>query len=259
MPYWYDGYRHFFSPANAARAILTNLHELEKVVHGNWPFTLALLLAIPIIAVPHPSRTWGWVGGSRAWPVWLPPLLGILLYLQVHLEGRYIAAFVTILATLPFLIGSRSPTRMAMAALALLVAGTVINLDRQLKPAIQLAIHRADPESGGQWAIAQYLAQAGLKPGDRVASVTTLNDIRCTWAYAARLHVVADIGNDAFDPGLQQQDFNLFWTDPAIQADVLRLFRQQGAVAVVVPHAATPPLTPVWQSIAGTDAWLLRF
>ena len=113
-------------------------------------------------------------------------------------------------------------------------------------------------QRGGQWDIARYLTQSGLEPGDKVASVTTLNDIRCTWAYAAGLHIVTNIGNDAYSPQNQQQDFNLFWTDPATQQDVLRLFREQGAVAVVVPIANTPPVGSNWQQIPNTQAWLLR-
>ncbi len=112
--------------------------------------------------------------------------------------------------------------------------------------------------SGGQWTIATYLTQSGLRPGDKVATVTIGNNIRCTWAYAADLHIVADIGNDAFKPESQPRDFNAFWTDSAIQQEVLRLFREQGAVAVVVPTADTPPIPGLWQPIPNTNAWVLR-
>jgi len=266
MPFWYDGYRHFFSPANALRAILTNLRELEKVLHENWPLFLALALctAILIYSVPHPSRFWGWVAGPKSWPIWLPSILGVVLYLQVHLEGRYIAPFVTILAVVPFLAAASASPRTRTLALAVLLAGTAVNLARQLDQTAFRALHPSVVigDNQAQWAIAQYLTQSGLKPGDRVASVTTLNDIRCTWAYAARLHIVAAIGNDAYsqDPA-QYEDFQLFWTDPDIQADVLRLFRKQGAVAVIVPRVSflNPPLNSSWQSIPNTYAWVLRF
>jgi hypothetical protein len=256
MPYWYDGYRHFFSPVNAVRAIATNLHELEKVLHESTFFVLAWLFAATLLIYATFSRPGliGRVEARGAWPFYLPSLFGIILYLQVHLEGRYIAAFVAILTMLPFLVCARLRPRMSRLALPLLVVGTLTNLFHQFEP----ALHRGAPETGGQWTIAQYLIHSGLQLNDKVASVSTLNDIRCTWAYAARLHIVADIGNDAYSPQDQQQDFNLFWTDPAIQQDVLRLFRQQGAIAVIVPHAQSNALTAAWQSIPGTDAWLLR-
>ncbi len=93
--YWYDGYRDFISPRNAIRAIAVNLHELEKILHENWPFTLGLILAFALLtytaSVPHPSRPLRWVE-RRLWPLYVPSLLGIALYLQVHLQARYIAA-----------------------------------------------------------------------------------------------------------------------------------------------------------------------
>jgi hypothetical protein len=258
MHFWYDGYKHFFSPLNAIRAVATNLHALEAVLHENWPFTLAIFLCAALALykpVPHPSRPSRWVG----LPLWLPSLLGIALYVQVHLEGRYIAPFVAILAIAvgcPIFgadlsrvdQGDTPSTRFAHLGAIILIAATLLTLYPRLKPT----------SPSDQWRMAAFLVQSGLHPGDKVASVSTLNDIRCTWAYAARLHIVADIGNDAYTPQDQQRDFNLFWSQPAVQQDVLRLFRQQGAAAVIVPHAQSPALNPSWQSIPGTDAWLLR-
>ena len=265
LHYWYDGYGHFFSPINALRAVAASLHELEKVLHENWPFTLALALALALLvyggSFAHPSGPLRWVGSKPLpiWPLYFPALFGLALYIQVHLEGRYIAAFVAILAITPFLL-VESPRRKT-AILILLVAGSAADLSLQLRPAVFRAMRHADMQRGGQWDIASYLTQSGLEPGDKVASVTTLNDIRCTWAYAAGLRIVANIGNDAYSPQNQQQDFQLFWTDPATQQDVLRLFREQGAVAVIVPTAPTAPTSAIsanWQQIPSTDTWILR-
>jgi hypothetical protein len=249
IPYWYDGYRHFFSPVNALRSIAVNLHALESVLHENWPITLAIVFAITILWVPHLRQShrlrWGLL---RAWPIYLPSLLALVLYLQVHLEARYIAAFLAVLAIFPLLISR--PLRLVVPAI--LLAGTALNLGLHLR--------LTRPEFTPQWTIARYLTASGLHPGDRVASVTTLNDIRCTWAYAAGLHIVADIGNDAYDPQSQQQDFDLFWRDPAIQSDVLRLFREQGAIAVIAPSVppSNPPIAGNWQPIPNTNAWVLK-
>src|ERR1019366_4101533 len=190
------------------------------------------------------------------WPLYFPALFGLALYIQVHLEGRYIAAFLAILDITPFLL-VESPRRKT-AILILVVAGSATDLSLQLRPAFLRAINHSYMQRGGQWEIAHYLTQPGLQPGDKVASVTTLNDIRCTWAYAAGLHIVANIGNDAYSPENQQQDFQLFWSDPVTQQDVLRLFREQGAVAVVVPVATPPPVGSGWQQIPNSQAWVLR-
>lgn len=260
LHYWYDGYTGFISPRNTVRAVAVNLHELEKVFHENWPFTLAIVVALFLIisGMPRRSRTLQWMGTRilPLWPIYLPSIFGIALYLQVHLEARYIAPFVAILTLLPFL--TFDSLRFRKACLLLVIAGTVADLTLQLRPSALRAIHRADMLYGGQWTIADYLTKSGLRPGDKVATVTTGNNIRCTWAYAAGLHVIASIGNDAYNPQDQQQDFNLFWTDPVTQQDVLRLFREQGAVAVVVPFAAKPPIPGHWNAIPSTNAWLLH-
>ncbi len=267
LHYWYDGYNHFFSPINAVRSIAVNLHELEKVLHENWPFTLALALAFLILAttnwVPHLNRSSIAIQVERKlWPLYLPSLLGIALYLQVHLEGRYIVAFIAILAVLPFLAVESFRPRIRASILIILICGTVVDLARLLDLTLFRAIHPeiVERESRHQWTIAAYLNQSGLKPGDRIAAVGTGNDIRCTWAYAANLRIVAVIGNDAYDPDKQQEDFLDFWSKPEIQQDVLRLFREQGAVAVVVPafRPFDDPIDPRWQRIPNTDAWLLR-
>jgi hypothetical protein len=259
LHFWYDGYNHFFSPVNALRAILTNFHALEAVLHENAAAILAVLLCASILLLRQSGRRTHLRRFGRAWQLWLPSVLGIALYVQVHLEGRYIAAFVAILALLPVVAAESTPIppRLRVLLLLILIPSTLLDLAAQLRLPIQRAARHTPPETGGQWIIASYLRQAGLHPGENVASVSTLNDIRCTWAYAAGLHIVADIGNDAYDPESQQQDFTLFWTDPATQQDVLRLFREQGAVAVVAPDAPQA-LTPAWQPIPNTHAWLLR-
>jgi hypothetical protein len=80
----------------------------------------------------------------------------------------------------------------------------------------------------------------------------------CTWAYVGGVRVVAEIGNDAFDPAGQATDFALFTDNPAAQQASLRLFRKAGAVAVIVPHAGKPPRGPGWQQVPGTQAWVYR-
>jgi hypothetical protein len=141
----------------------------------------------------------------------------------------------------------------------LIVLGGTADLLVQLRQPIVLALHRAPVQTAGQWRIAHYLTAAGLRPGDKVASVSDANVIRCAWAYGARVRIVAAIGNDAYDGYAPDQlrDLHRFFDDPAVQARDLDLFRQQGAVAVVAPDLPFSPADPGWQSVSGTHAWVL--
>jgi hypothetical protein len=198
-----------------------------------------------------------------AWPWILPSILGILLYQQVHLEHRYIAGFVAVLFIAPVLgielWGAPLSPKTTTVMMLLIVLGGTADLLVQLRQPIVLALHRAPVQTAGQWRIAHYLTAAGLRPGDKVASVSDANVIRCAWAYGARVRIVAAIGNDAYDGYAPDQlrDLHRFFDDPAVQARDLDLFRQQGAVAVVAPDLPFSPADPGWQSVSGTHAWVL--
>jgi hypothetical protein len=258
LVYWYDGYHRFFRPANALRAFAQNLHALEAILHENAPLTLALILGAAIFLANQRRR--GIRAMLHAWPFFLPALLGVAVYLQVHIEGRYIAGFLAVLAMLPFLatdLRSLSPRRRTLLLLILLT-GSAANLATHLRTPLRLALHAANTEASPQWKLARALQQLGLQPGDRVASVSSQNVIRCTWAYAARLHIVAALGNDAFDPQSQAQDLQHFFADPATQNQILALFRQAGARAVVAPNLP-PSIAPAspWRHVPQTNAWVL--
>jgi len=261
MPYWYDGYRHFTKLGNALRAIPANLRYTAGAVAHNAGLLLAVLVCavLALRAKRGPGRLHRIL---FAWPWILPSLFGILLYQQVHLEHRYIAGFVAILAVAPILgieLGDRLLPRTAMLMLALIAVGGAVDLLIQLRQPIVLALHRAPVQTEGQWRIAHFLTASGLRPGDKVASVSDVNVLRCAWAYGARVRIVAAIGNDAYDgyPPDQLRDLHRFFDDPAVQARDLALFRQQGAVAVVAPDLPFTTTDPGWQPVPGTNSWVL--
>jgi hypothetical protein len=260
MVYWYEGYRRFFDFKNLARALVENSHALKYVFQEIIPVALVVALCF---FLAFWSRAGDRVGVRRSlnpWLLYLPSMLGILVLLLIHIEGRYVAGFVSVLAMAPFLRSDRwGPRRSALraAALILLVMATVFNISERLHVAVRLAVARTDMQSGGQWAVAQYLQKLGLKEGDRVASVSPGNNIRCTWAYASRVHVVAALGNDAYDPESQIEDLHLFFDNPSTREQVLQLFREQGAVAVVATEIPFDVSSPGWQRVPGSKAWVL--
>ncbi|MBB5342867.1 G protein-coupled receptor family protein [Tunturibacter empetritectus] len=259
--YWYEGYRQFFDLKNSARALVGNSHGLKYVFQEIIPVALVVALCFCVAFWPRAGDRVGAGRSLNPWLLYLPSLLGIFTFLLVHVEGRYVAGFLCVLGMAPLLRldnwrgGLRSGVR--AAALLLLLLATVFNSTERLRGAVRLAAAGTDMQSGGQWAVAEYLRGVGLKAGDRVASVSPGNDIRCTWAYAAGLHVVAAIGNDAYDPRNQMEDLHLFFDSPSIQVEILELFRKQGAVAVVATEIPFEVSSPGWQRAPGSKAWVL--
>ncbi|WP_433969207.1 hypothetical protein [Tunturiibacter gelidiferens] len=261
MVYWYEGYRPFFSFRNAAQAVLVNLRTSKYVFQEIIPVAIVVVLCFCIAFWPRAGDRVGARPSLSQWFLYLPSLLGIFVLLLIHVEGRYVAGFLCVLAMAPFLrLDSwRGPLRSGVrtVALLLLVMASVFNSAERLRGAVRLAVARTDMQSGGQWAVAQYLQGLGLKAGDRVASVSPGNDMRCTWAYASRVHVVAALGNDAYDPQNQIEDLHLFFDDPSTQEQVLQLFRKQGALAVVATEIPFDVSSQGWQRVPGSKAWVL--
>jgi hypothetical protein len=262
-PYWYEGYRHYTRLGNALRAFVANLRPTAGALAHNVGFVLAALLCGLLALRRQREKRATLRRLLGAWPWIVPSLLAILLYEQVHIEARYIAGFVGVLLLLPFvaaeLWSGTLPPRLGSLMLALVALGGMADLLVQLRQPIILALHRAHVQTGGQWRVAKFLIASGLHPGDKVAAVSMGNDYRCAWAYGARVHIVAAIGNDAYDgyPPDQLRDLHRFFDQPATQRDVLGLFRQQGAVAVVAPDLPFVTSAPGWQHVPETNAWVL--
>jgi hypothetical protein len=258
MVYWYEGYRQVFSLKNTARAIAGNFHDVKYVFQEILPVTLAVMVCFCVALVVKIRTRAGAAPSLNPWMMYLPSLVGFSLYLLVHVEGRYVAGFLCVLGMAPFFTLDRLSLRSLIrsAAVLLLVVATLFNSSERLHGAVRSAIARTDMQSGGQWAIADYLMKLNLKAGDKVASIAPRNDLRCTWAYASRSHIVAAIGNDAFDPKSQVQDLHLFFDHPSTQQQILQLFREQGAVAVVATEIPFEVSSPGWQHIPGSKAWV---
>ena len=128
--YWYDGYRHFWSPKYQAAAIARNTYYLLSLLLKQ-PVTYAIAGAIFALFFLLPEcRAWR-TRTLAYWPLFLPPLLAIGLYILVHLEDRYIASFLAVLGLLPFVSLCASQPRLAgklrWLILALLVSATALS------------------------------------------------------------------------------------------------------------------------------------
>jgi hypothetical protein len=263
--YWFDGYHSFFDLRAELREVRLDLFELSKCLAGE-PYLnikilakLALFFSLFLFLTPDAREEWKRRVAS-IWPLYLPSLAGLLLYLAVVLEPRYVVSFLLILLVLPFaaffvpteLAGKRFGNALAAA----FVIGAAVIVGTEKAEIFQRASANQSYAVGRQWKVGFYLAQAGLRPGDKVASVLVGPAIYCTWAHVAGVHIVAEIGNNAFDPAHQIEDFRLFTGIPEIQRHVFQLFKQAGAVMVVIPESEVPPEGSGWEPVPETKAWV---
>ncbi len=198
--YWYQGYRHFFSPRLQAVGILRDLYYLVQILFEQ-PIFYAVLLASALLWMGIEDKRAWLTKTLRAWPLFAPALLGIALYVQVHLEGRYLGSFLAILCLLPFAtlcLQDKMPSRkVQLRALAILAAGAVLNLVVVDRPMFQHMLHHYVYNDDPEWKLGMDLRQMGLKPGDAVAAVGGPN-ASSTWAYIDGLRIVAELGGQPY-------------------------------------------------------------
>ncbi len=94
--------------------------------------------------------------------------------------------------------------------------------------------------------IAESMIRSGLKPGDRIASTTSMSHVPI-WSYLARVRIVGEV-----DHSLQTPQHDFWAAAPDAQRAILDRFREAGAVAVVSEHTPSGPMADLWRTVEGT-------
>ena len=270
-PYYYQGVRRFFSLKAQIHAIGGNVLRLSKMVRLQIVF-FALLVCWVLSRSKVPEERKSWMAIKSLWPVVLICCCGIGVYLLVILETRYIASFVAMLfVVLLFAISAElagrpaegSGLRSTTALTWILVAGCGFNLLANEKDSVRDVLgntiyHRIFSNSD-QWKAGLYLAQTGLRPGDKVAVMTDLVSASLsTWAYKDNLQIVGILGGSLLET--QTIDYDAFWqSSPEKQKQILENFHLAGARVVVGTSTPVGPGAEGWESIPGTKFWVYRF
>jgi hypothetical protein len=263
--YWYEGYHRYFSIKNQVATLKYNIEVLLSFfVTGPHvvakTLALGLLLAMGLLLLKH--RLAWWTRVLSLWPLYLPSVAAIGIYLLVVIEERYVAGFLIVLFIAPllplFVPTQLISTKAGYVMVILVIVGSTLFVVKKQGEIFRHAVLLPPYTSNEEWRIGLYLAQAEVHPGDKVASVKVGNGSHCLWAYVAGVHVVAEIGNDAFDPENQEKDFALFVRSPDVQKTVFNLFKQAGAVVVVAFDVKETLQGPGWERVPGTQAWFHR-
>lgn len=267
IAYWYQGYRHFWSLKYQAVGIARDLQYLVQALIPQPIFYAVVLSAILMFFAVKDKKIW--IGTTAAyWPFYLPAVVGVLLYIQVHLEDRYLGSFFSILCLLPFVtiaqLRDGLSRKTQTLVLVIMAASALLNyalVDKDVL--VHMSNHYTYAENP-QWKLAVALERAGLNPGDQMAVVGGPN-ASCTWAYFAHLRIVAELGGEPFDqrhpaPPDAQSPIAKFWhSSQAQQQKIVDIFRQTGAVAVIASEKPPDIAAPVgWRHLEGTNTWMYR-
>lgn len=276
LAYWYQGFRQVHNPWLQITAISWNAYFLATIAHRH-PILMGVALALLVSVLKREWRQAVCASARFCWPLFLPPLLGIAIYLTVMVEDRYIGAFVLVFGLLPLaplLEPQLAQRRVLAAAMALIMSvATLAEIASVDGDTVRAAIHDADFHDDPQWRLAAALSAHGLRDGDPVAVIhDTDPPYRVHWAYVSGLRIIAEFGAVPWrldpririksepDPG--DLDYGrTFWTQlsPAQQMAVIEAFRATGARAVVSLSRPDKGPEPGWSELNGTHDLIYYF
>jgi hypothetical protein len=238
--YWFAGVRVHYNIGQEVAAVRRNLRDYYNTGrHGMiWAgaFALAFLGGLRSLK--------GFLGSSYLWIlVW--PVSTFMLFSAVHLEPRYMAPFVPLLA-----VGIYSPLvrRLGSAANSALLTMSLVMMfsvaAESAGSARNIWVQGAHYRSRDQL-IADKLIALGVERGDRIATVG--NTFNVYWAHIAGVRVVAQ----APDP----DEFRKM--DEGRQLELLERLRSLQVKALVAP-AGPEDLARDWQELPSKGGELYR-
>jgi hypothetical protein len=104
------------------------------------------------------------------------------------------------------------------------------------------------------WEVAKELGGMGVRPGDKIASISYANVNNVKWARLARVQIIAEVYHRSYD---EEQERNDFWkADPSIQEQILQAFSSAGVHVVVSDEKPRGPGAAGWQLIGNTGYYV---
>jgi hypothetical protein len=257
--YWDEGRRVTIDVRAQMRVIKEHLLLYAGLLLRDQPGLLAVALALALA---------GGVATRRRivanWPLFLMAFAACGLYMLVHVETRFVAAYVSIF-WLAILAGIRLDTSSYASASACsdsarsayarsesrsnlvdyMALAAVVTILLSVADGTVRAVREGGPYSAqDQIAVADILTEGGMRPGDRVAVVGDGN-----WFYWPRL------GRFKIVSAIIAVDAPTFWREtPAEKEDVYRLFAGTGAKVLVTAGPLSAEAGSGWRRI-GTTAY----
>jgi hypothetical protein len=244
--YWWEGYRTHFNLKGLMKA-----SKAGTLSYYNFLFLSDLGLVAGLIvlfcASPRPRQSLRAI--FKNWHLLIPALAGLGAFFVLHVDSRYIAAFVALL-WLGILSGVRiqdnKESRKVVAGVALAV---VVTVGGPVLSSTFLDAAAARHKAPVDWEVAQALNQVGINRGDLVGMIRHETPswpwADFYWARLARIRITAEIPPEEVDK---------FWaSSPAVQAEVMNAFESVGAKAIITSDPPAGASTAAWHKLGNTD------
>jgi hypothetical protein len=245
--YWYDGVRPHIEWKRQLNVIHIGLRGYYGIIFEQLG---ALVAGYIVLAIAGGSLRSLATRVLEAFPLWGPAIAGLAMYALVHVEPRFLNAFI-ILAWAACFLSLRLERSGIMAALIRAVVPAIIFvLGIQILVTVgHNASEFASLDEYPDWEVAQRLHSMGINGGDSVSFVGGVL-IDHLWAHLARVSVVSEV------PRVGE---STFWSGaPDLRYKVFRLFALSGAKAVVTRDVPYVRISDGWEQVAGTDYFILR-
>jgi hypothetical protein len=243
--YWTVGAKPRFTPSGQFWAVVENSKLYREILEDAGGIVAGLLVLL-LICGP------GWNAArdaARHWPVCMVGLLGLLMYVAVHLENRYSGVFFALL-WLGLLAGIRlrgEVSKRVVPAVAVGIALSILGpMTVQVGCKFLNEVRKNYPDPDIEAAV--QLKRLGLTPGSPVARISfAVTDL--AWARLSKASVVAEVDFERADE---------FWTaGQKAQDEVLQAFAKTGAKLVVAhPRGSTAAPPPGWQRLGRSRYWI---
>jgi hypothetical protein len=271
--YWYEGVRARFVLGPQIDAVVTGVGVIAKAILKG-PLLLLLMLLTVLVwrgrgqlgstnAGDAPPTSGSLIGrAARTAPLWLwmlVPLAGIVTYVPLHEDPRFMSEDIAMLAIGAYQLAAgrlgrktdtpRSRMRLGTATVVVAVLALVF---AAVKPVDHVAHQIAgDPAPGNQnLRLAAALQGAGVKSGTGIVFIgDTYSVLDAYWARLDRARVVGNVN----DPGGD------FWRlAPASQGSRLALLQRRTGARFAVTDQRQAHMVHGWVPIAGTGDFLRR-